>query len=153
MRRVKAIVAAALFFLANPPARGDPDPLRIFDGLWTSIDPPGSHVIFNRVSADRREASLSFGQASISVSNGHDDSNFKVSGDGFDCYYHIAEDVTRLRMTWELKSGPGACPPSAVFERPAPPPDGNDVAVAECERLAASPFDPDRTPGVPGVPF
>src|SRR5215471_12200038 len=115
MRRVKAIVAAALFFLANPPARGDPDPFRIFDGLWTPIDPPGSHVIFNRVSADRREATLSFGQASISASNGDNNSNFKVSGEGFDCYYLIAEDAARLRMTWELKSGPGLCPPSAAF--------------------------------------
>ncbi|HLQ92373.1 MAG TPA: SEL1-like repeat protein [Xanthobacteraceae bacterium] len=151
MRRVKAILTAALFLIASPLAHSQPDPLRIFDGLWSSINSPGLQVIFNRVSADQREASLSFGHASISLSNGRDNSNLKVSGEGFDCYYYVAEDVTRVRMTWDLKSGPGVCPPLTVFERAAPPPENNDVAVAECDRLAASPFDHLRPPGIPGV--
>src|SRR5262245_5580422 len=80
MRRVNAIVAAACLLLATSPAQSQPDPLRIFNGLWTWIDSPGLRVIFNQESAGQREASLPFGHATISRSDGRDDSNFKVSG-------------------------------------------------------------------------
>jgi hypothetical protein len=94
------------------------DPLQVFDGVWVSITPPGPHVVFNRIGGQTRLASLPIlGQATITASNGENGSNFKVSGEGFSCFYLVLTTNQRSRMVWELKSGQSVCMQSAVLER------------------------------------
>jgi hypothetical protein len=117
MRKILSGVFCVLLTVA---AYGQNDPLSIFDGIWVSVNPPGPHVVFNKVGLGTREASLPVvGQASIRVSNGENGSNFLVSGEGFSCQYFVGK-VNNREMTWELKGGSSTCFPSADFKKDPP---------------------------------
>lgn len=114
-------IAAAMVLLHQiiSPASAQ-DPLGIFDGIWVSVNPPGPQIIFNKIGGGLRQASLPvLGLATITVSDGRDGSNLKVSGSGFTCYYLFGR-ISSREMTWDLKSGPPACPPSAQFKKDPP---------------------------------
>jgi hypothetical protein len=114
MRNVSLITLLTLLPAA---AFAQSDPLALFDGVWASVNPPGPHFVFNKVSLQTREASLPLlGQASIRVSNGENGSNFLVSGEGFSCQYFVAK-INNAEMTWDLKGGSSVCFPSAHFKK------------------------------------
>jgi hypothetical protein len=111
-------VTTFLLLVASLPASGQ-DPLNIFDGMWVSVNPPGTQIIFNRVGGGSRQVSLPLlGLATIGVSDGKDGSNLKVSGPGFDRYYLFAPIGPR-EMTWDLKSGSAVCPRSGISKKGA----------------------------------
>lgn len=96
------------------------DELSAFDGAWVSTTPPnvGGRIIFTRLSLGTREVSLPvLGQASIRISDGRDNSNFKVSGVGFNCYYSVSFLRGNSLMTWDLKSGDSVCALSSVYDK------------------------------------
>jgi hypothetical protein len=117
MRFVFVAVSCATIF-TNASAQADS--LDIFNGIWVSVNPPGPHVIFNKVGLNTREASLPVvGQAAIRVSGGENGSNFLVSGEGFSCQYFVGK-INDREMTWELKGGSSVCFPSAHFKKDPP---------------------------------
>jgi hypothetical protein len=110
-------LAPIVFLLLNAsPASTQQDSLRIFDGTWVSVNPPGPQVTFNRVGGSRQASLPVLGPATITASDGKDGSNLKVSGEGFDCYY-LFVPIGQREMTWNLKSGSPACPTSADFKK------------------------------------
>jgi hypothetical protein len=120
MRFKSILILAAFLLLAAAPAHSQQDPLRIFDGIWVSVNPPGPHVTFNKVGGGVREASLpTIGQATIRVSDGQSGSNLRVSGEGFDCFYFFGQ-IDPREMTWEFKSGSAVCPPSWHLKKDPP---------------------------------
>ena len=116
---LKPLIAASILLFGVTAGGSQQDPLRILDGIWVSVNPPGPHVTFSRVGGGTREASLPMGQASIRVSDGKDGSNIKVSGAGFNCYYFHGT-INQREFTWELKSGEPICMPSAHYKKDPP---------------------------------
>jgi hypothetical protein len=102
------VLPAITYAQAQEIALGD------FDGIWASVNPPGPHVIFTETSAGV-EASLPFGQALITRSEGDGGSNFRISGEGFSCSYYILMRRND-KMVWELKAGDSVCPPNAEYD-------------------------------------
>lgn len=120
MKCGKAIAAIiSLVFFTSPAITQQG--LIMFKGTWVSVYPtPGQQFSFNKTSGGGREVSLPLlGHATITASNGKDNSNLKVSGEGFDCYYRFTQ-VGPGEMLWTLKSGPPACPASTHFKRVSP---------------------------------
>lgn len=114
---VTAIIGVLLF---AAPASSQQDRLKILDGTWVSVNREGSQIIFHRGSGAVRQASLpELGHVTVTVSDGKDGSNLKVSGQGFDCYYRFASIGPR-EMTWDLKSGSSTCPRSDHFKKTTP---------------------------------
>jgi hypothetical protein len=110
------IVPAICVFLGVFSAKGQQDPLAILDGTWVS-ELSGQQITFSKagVGASREFQIPLLGVASIRPTYGEEGSNFKVSGLGFDCFYHVQLDGTR--MAWDLRSGSLFCPRSALFQR------------------------------------
>lgn len=118
----KGFGAALIFVVLGSPAISQPDPLRFFDGIWFQVNPPGPQITFNRVGGNLRQANLAIlGATTITVSDGRDGSNLKVSGAGFDCYYLFGMiGAAGREMAWDLKSGDAACPKSALYKKDPP---------------------------------
>jgi hypothetical protein len=117
MARTGPYLALIVLFLLLVSPASSQEPLALFDGIWVSVNPPGPQVIFNKVGGGLRQASLPLlGLATVSVSDGKDGSNLKVSGPGFDCYYLFTQ-IGAGEMTWELKSGSSSCPPSSYLRK------------------------------------
>jgi hypothetical protein len=111
-----SILLAGILCLAASRA-GSEEPLAIFDGVWSSVTPPGPQIIFNKISGGLRQATLPvLGAATITLSDGRDASNLKVSGLGFDCYY-LFGIINAREMTWNKQSGPAVCPASSHFKK------------------------------------
>jgi hypothetical protein len=112
----KIVLSIIVFFTSAAPAVSG-DELADFDGVWVTVAPrPGPHFTFTRI-VGGREASLPLlGQSRITLSDGRDGSNIKVSGQGFDCYYFYGR-ITARKMTWDLRSGSSDCPTSLVLEK------------------------------------
>lgn len=116
MKAATIFTVMALYILTVAPARSE-DPLAIFDGVWASINPPGTSIVFNQIAGGLRQANLPIlGAATMTISDGRDNSNLKVSGAGFDCYYLFAP-LGAAEMTWTRKSGDAACPATARFKK------------------------------------
>ena len=97
-------------------ASAQTDPLFNFNGVWTSVNPPGPYIAFFEVGLGQRAASLPMGQANLSISNGDTGSNLMVSGEGFVCYYAV-NLINSQEMTWDLKKGDSVCMPSRVLKK------------------------------------
>ena len=116
--RVLPLVAVLLAIVM--PAHAQRDPLAMLEGVWISVNPPGERVIFNRVGLGQRVATLPLlGPASIRVSDGREESELKVSGAGFNCYYAFTK-IDAYEMVWGLRAGSDLCPRSAWFKRGSP---------------------------------
>lgn len=120
MARLCSLLGLLCVLVSGTAAQSQPDPLQIFDGPWVFVTAPiGVHVTFSKVGGGKREASLPFGQAILSVSDGTGGSNYKLSGPNFDCYYWVGKIDSR-DMTWELKEGPGQCLQSMRMKKDPP---------------------------------
>jgi len=94
------------------------DPLIRFDGGWVPTAPPGPQIFFNKLGLGGRVVNLPLlGQAVVRVSNGESGSNFKISGQGFSCFYMVVFLRGNQRMVWDLKSGDPVCMPSNTYEQ------------------------------------
>lgn len=118
VKRRSICFAATLAFLSWHPAIAQQDNLKFLDGIWFPVNPPGGQIVFTRINGGMRQASLPvLGGATVSISDGRDNSNLKVSGLGFDCYYFYGMIGNQRReMQWVLKSGPPSCMPTAYFK-------------------------------------
>src|ERR1700748_873108 len=108
MRQLCTVFAAILICLSFKPVMAQQDQLKFLDGIWFPTNPPGGQIVFTKIAGGMRQASLPvLGGATVSISDGRDNSNLKVSGQGFDCYYFyglLSRDGRK--MQWVLKSGP-----------------------------------------------
>jgi len=104
------------YLAIQPLAFSQTDPLLKFEGVWISVNPPGPHVTFHEVGLGQRGASLPMGQAILTVSNGEDASNLRVSGEGFNCFYFVGF-INSEEMVWQLKRGTPLCMPNAQYKK------------------------------------
>jgi hypothetical protein len=101
--------------IAGTLAYGQQGALSNFVGSWGSLNPPGPYVIFTSTSFSTVVASLpKLGTAVITTSNGEGGSNYRISGEGFVCYYFILVAPTQ-KLVWDLKAGDSVCPPNAYY--------------------------------------
>jgi hypothetical protein len=104
-----------------PPSQSvERDPLKVFDGIWVSTNPPGQRVMFTSTGFGDREVSLpQLGQAVIRVSDGQSGSNIRLAGPGFDCYYYVSQ-ISARKLVWEFKAGSAICPQLNVLDKVPP---------------------------------
>ncbi len=91
-----------------------------WEGTWLTISPPYFHVTFVRSPQGPIKGSLPIGIISVTDSKGESGSNYKVSGEGFNCFYSVTNisGASPKEMIWERKEADSAvCFESAHFKR------------------------------------
>ena len=108
-----ALILSLISALANAQ-----DTLQTLDGVWTAVSPPGSQIVFNAIAGGLRQANLPvLGSATVTVSDGRDSSNLKVSGQGFDCYYLFSPISASDEMTWTYEAAPLLARPRRISKK------------------------------------
>jgi len=152
VRRSDFAVAAGLLVFTSAPGLTQQDPLRIFNGVWQFLKPPGQHFVVDVGVAERTFDSAS-GQTKITVSDGRSNSNFKIAVGGVECFYLINQSSGPKRLTWELKTGHDGCPKSVQMEQQPVSGHVRDYGspIEACDSLASHPDDETRPLGTSGT--
>ncbi len=118
-------------------------------GVWNHL--PSGHSIDVRDTGDVWSTGRGLARTSSTIDRG---GNFAFEGQNSDgstwrCIYYVTFLADKLSANWRFVSGEGGNCPDGLYVRLVSPPETRPIN--DCDRFAASPLDPTRPIGVPGV--